>query len=98
MGLAREQLQIAQAARTSPLQMLAERGRGAVLVGVARDEVPLQIHGWRLYAHPLFLDQLNALINEVESLRRRDPQDYRSRNASKDRGSWATSTLLAPGV
>ena len=48
-----------------------------------RDEVPLQIHGWRLYAHPLFLDQLNALINEVETLRRRDPQDYRSRNASK---------------
>ena len=48
-----------------------------------RDEVPLQINGWRLYAHPLFLDQLNALINEVESLRRRDPQDYRSRNASK---------------
>ena len=48
-----------------------------------RDEVPLQIHGWRIYAHPLFLDQLNALINEVESLRRRDPQDYRSRNASK---------------
>ena len=48
-----------------------------------RDEVPLQIHGWRLYAHPLFLDQLNALINEVDSLRRKDPQGYRSRNASK---------------
>lgn len=48
-----------------------------------RDEVPLQIHGWRIYAHPLFLDQLNALINEVESLRRKDPQGYRSRNASK---------------
>ena len=48
-----------------------------------RDEVPLQIHGWRIYAHPLFLDQLNALINEVESLRGKDPQDYRSRNASK---------------
>ena len=48
-----------------------------------RDEVPLQIHGWRIYAHPLFLDQLNALINEVETLRRKDPQGYRSRNASK---------------
>ena len=48
-----------------------------------RDEVPLQIHGWRLYAHPLFLDQLNALINEVETLRRRDHQGYRSRNASE---------------
>jgi toxin YhaV len=48
-----------------------------------RDELPLQIHGWRIYAHPLFLDQLNALINEVETLRRKDPQGYRSKNASK---------------
>ncbi len=48
-----------------------------------RDEVPLQINGWRLYAHPLFLDQLNALINEVETLRRKDPQGYRSKNSSK---------------
>ncbi len=48
-----------------------------------RDEVPPRIHGWRIYAHPLFLDQLNALINEVETLRRRDPQGYRSSNASK---------------
>lgn len=48
-----------------------------------RDEVPLQINGWRIYAHPLFLDQLNALINEVETLRRKDPQGYRSKNSSK---------------
>jgi toxin YhaV len=48
-----------------------------------RDELPLQIHGWRIYAHPLFLDQLNALINEVETLRRKDPQGYRSKNSSK---------------
>ena len=48
-----------------------------------RDEVPLQINGWRIYAHPLFLDQLNALSNEVESLRRKDPQGYRSKNSSK---------------
>ena len=47
------------------------------------DEVPLQINGWRIYAHPLFLDQLNALINEVETLRRKDPQGYRSKNSSK---------------
>jgi toxin YhaV len=47
------------------------------------DDVPLQINGWRIYAHPLFLDQLNALINEVETLRRKDPQGYRSKNSSK---------------
>ena len=47
------------------------------------DGVPLQINGWRIYAHPLFLDQLNAVINEVETLRRKDPQGYRSKNPSK---------------
>ncbi len=39
---AREQLQIAQAARTIALQMLEERGRGAVLVGVARVDAALE--------------------------------------------------------
>jgi len=48
-----------------------------------RDEMPLQINGWRIYAHPLFLDQLNALINEVETFRCKDPQGYRSKNSSK---------------
>jgi len=39
---AREQLQIAEAARTIALQMLEERGRGAVLVGVARVDAALE--------------------------------------------------------
>jgi len=39
---ARDQLQIAQAARTIALQMLEERGRGAVLVGIARVDVALE--------------------------------------------------------
>jgi hypothetical protein len=39
---ARDQLQIAQAARSIALQMLEERGRGAVLVGVARVDVALE--------------------------------------------------------
>ena len=41
------------------------------------------INGWTIYAHPLFLDQLEALIVEVEALRSKDPQGYRSKNASK---------------
>ena len=39
---ARDQLQIAQAARSIALQMLEERGRGAVLVGVARVDAALE--------------------------------------------------------
>lgn len=41
------------------------------------------INGWTIYAHPLFLDQLDALIAEVEALRAKDPQGYGSKNASK---------------
>ncbi len=31
----------------------------------------------------MFLDQLEVLITEVETLRRKDPQGYGSKNASK---------------
>jgi toxin YhaV len=41
------------------------------------------INGWTIYAHPLFLDQLEILIAEVESLRAKDPKGYGSKNASK---------------
>ena len=41
------------------------------------------INGWTIYAHPLFLDQLDALIVEVEALRAKDPQGYGGKNASK---------------
>ncbi|MFM9101756.1 MAG: type II toxin-antitoxin system YhaV family toxin, partial [Cyanobium sp.] len=41
------------------------------------------INGWRVFAHPLFLDQLEALIADVEALRRKDPQGYGSKVASK---------------
>jgi toxin YhaV len=44
---------------------------------------PAVINGWRVYAHPLFLDQLESLLADVEKLRRKDPQEYGSKNASK---------------
>lgn len=44
---------------------------------------PVAQHGWALYAHPLFLDQLETLITEVEAHRGRDPVGYRSTNAAK---------------
>jgi len=34
----------------------------------------LERHGWRLHAHPLFLDQLERLLAVVERARRSDPQ------------------------
>jgi toxin YhaV len=44
---------------------------------------PLVVNGWTLFAHPLFLAQLEALEKEVARLRRKQPEAYRSRNATK---------------
>ncbi|NGX15993.1 type II toxin-antitoxin system YhaV family toxin [Wenzhouxiangella sp. XN24] len=41
------------------------------------------VNGWALFAHPLFLDQLESLAREVDDLRHRDPTGYTRRNAAK---------------
>jgi len=49
----------------------------------AGQSVPLVIHGWTIFAHPLFLAQIEALARQVEALRHRDPVGYTKKNASK---------------
>ncbi len=44
---------------------------------------PLVINGWSIFAHPLFLEQFEALISQVEILRRKDPENYQKRNVTK---------------
>ena len=44
---------------------------------------PLVVNGWTLFAHPLFLDQLEALIQRVESLKQKDPNGFTTSNATK---------------
>jgi toxin YhaV len=44
---------------------------------------PLVINGWTLFAHPLFLDQLEALDQKVASLRKKSPKDWMKKNAAK---------------
>lgn len=44
---------------------------------------PLVIRGWSIFAHPLFLDQVEALIVEVERARAKDPRGYRGKNSAK---------------
>ena len=36
-------------------------------------------HGWDLYAHPLFLDQVERLLAAVERARRSDPDGWRDK-------------------
>ena len=43
----------------------------------------IEINGWTIYAHPLFLDQLEALIAAVEKARTRDPRGYKKKRAAK---------------
>ncbi len=44
---------------------------------------PIVINGWTLFGHSLFLNQLESLIIEVESLRQKQPAEYRQKNATK---------------
>ncbi len=44
---------------------------------------PLVIHGWMVFAHTLFLAQLEALAQQVDSFRQKDPVGYVKKNASK---------------
>jgi len=44
---------------------------------------PWVVNGWSVFAHPLFLAQLDALAGQVEALRARDPQGYSKKNATK---------------
>lgn len=46
-------------------------------------EAPIVVNGWSVFAHPLFIDQLEALILEVEALRRKDPEHFGRKNATK---------------
>jgi toxin YhaV len=43
----------------------------------------LDINGWTIYAHPLFLDQLEAMIGAVETARKKDPKGYTKKRAAK---------------
>ena len=44
---------------------------------------PLVVNGWTVFAHPLFLDQLDDLTQQVEALKRKDPSGFIKKNATK---------------
>lgn len=43
----------------------------------------MKVGDWEVYAHPLFLDQLDALTAAVERAREKDPDGYRSGRDAK---------------
>jgi len=56
----------------------------------------LERHGWRLYAHPLFLDQLERLLTTVERAKRSDPEGWQHK--ADARLLTALKTLLLDRV
>lgn len=46
-------------------------------------ESALVVNGWTLFAHALFLDQLDALTAEVERQRKKNPTGCRQRNSAR---------------
>lgn len=45
--------------------------------------MPVVVNGWTLFAHPLFLEQLETITVKVDELRRKDPDGFSNKNASK---------------
>jgi toxin YhaV len=43
----------------------------------------IEINGWTIYAHPLFLDQIEAMIAAVEKARNKDPRGYNKKRPAK---------------
>ena len=51
--------------------------------GAAPAEAPLVVNGWSIFAHPIFLDQLEELIEEVEVRKVREPKAWQKKNCTK---------------
>lgn len=49
----------------------------------ASKPAPVVIHGWTVFAHPLFLAQLEALARQIEAFKQKDPVGYVKKNANK---------------
>ncbi len=50
---------------------------------MTKSSAPVAINGWSIFAHPVFLDQLEDLIEEVEERKKRDPDTYTKKNCTK---------------
>ena len=49
----------------------------------AGQSAALVVHGWTVFAHPLFMAQVEALAVQVQSLKQKDPTGYIKKNATK---------------
>ena len=52
-------------------------------MAIAPVQAPLVVNGWSIYAHPVFLDQIDGLIKEVEVRKARAPKTWKKKNCAK---------------
>jgi toxin YhaV len=50
---------------------------------IAGKPAPTVIHGWTVFAHPLFMAQVERLAQQVEAHKQKDPTGYVKKNATK---------------
>lgn len=46
-------------------------------------QTSLVVNGWTVFCHPLFLDEIDSLIEQVEVLKEKDPQNFAKKNTAK---------------
>ena len=49
----------------------------------AGTDAAVDVNGWAIYAHPVFYDQFDELMEQVAALRQKDPAGYIKKNAFK---------------
>lgn len=54
---------------------------------------PLEVGGWTIFAHPLFLSQMAELVDQVEKLKAKDPKTFKKKNATKRLAAIKTIVL-----
>lgn len=47
------------------------------------NRLPEEINGWKIYVHPCFADVYEALVDEVEALKEKDPDGYKKKAPTK---------------
>ncbi|WP_404294180.1 type II toxin-antitoxin system YhaV family toxin (plasmid) [Microvirga sp. RSM25] len=47
------------------------------------NEPTIVVNGWKIYAHPVFLDQLEAYQTDFHAVRAKHPKDYKTKKATK---------------
>lgn len=52
-------------------------------------QTTIVVNGWTIFSHPLFLDELDSLIDQVKELKSKDPVNYLKKNAGKRLGAIA---------